>query len=102
MDNTFHDSNPDEPHHDKPRDLSFYLTLIFVVAPIYAVIPLSWLYLLHCLYYGAWWSYTLKGYVFLTFACAEVSQFRCVLLHPLYSVASRSYSVYIIISLLAK
>ncbi|KAJ7781160.1 hypothetical protein B0H16DRAFT_1497273 [Mycena metata] len=58
----------DAPRH---RDLSFYLVALFLVAPLRAVAPLSWTFVVYSLFTGSIWTFAWKGRLAFLFAVCE-------------------------------
>ncbi|KAJ7129584.1 hypothetical protein C8R44DRAFT_830056 [Mycena epipterygia] len=59
---------------DSPRrrDLSFFFVAVVFVAPLRAVAPLSWAFVLHSLHTGSIWSFGWKGRLTFAFSICEV------------------------------
>jgi hypothetical protein len=51
------DSAEQPPPH-RNRDLSFYLVLLFCVVPVWSAVPVSWLFVIHTLGSGKFWSFS--------------------------------------------
>lgn len=66
------DKKDDAPARVAPRDASLYAVLFFLVIPLFAVIPISWAFVIHSLYTGTLWSLTWQGRLCFVFALAEV------------------------------
>ncbi|KAJ7283568.1 hypothetical protein C8J57DRAFT_739016 [Mycena rebaudengoi] len=60
---------PDSPRR---RDLSFFLVALLLVAPLRAVAPLSWAFVLYALRSGSIWSFTWKGKLAFALALCEL------------------------------
>ncbi len=56
----------------RTRSLSFYLVLLFVVVPVWSVVPLSWAFVVCVLYSGRIWSLAWRGRLSLAVALCEV------------------------------
>ena len=54
------------------RDLTFYLVLLFAVAPIWSVVPLSWAFVIYALHYGLIWTFSWRGWALFVVALSEV------------------------------
>ena len=67
-------SDSDAPHVPPKRDLSFYVVFLAAVLPIWSLVPLSWIVVIHALYSGKVWSLALEGRIFYFIALCEVSQ----------------------------
>lgn len=61
------------------RDLSFYLVFFIAVAPLWSIVPLSWLFVVYALRTGVIWSFGLQGRAWFAAALCEVRVlcFRC-------------------------
>ncbi|KAJ7094688.1 hypothetical protein B0H15DRAFT_830514 [Mycena belliarum] len=60
---------PDAP---RTRDISFYFVAFVLVAPLRAVAPLSWAFVLYSLHTGSIWSFAWKGRLAFALAICEV------------------------------
>jgi hypothetical protein len=78
---------PDSPRR---RDLSFFLVALLLVAPLRAVAPLSWAFVLYALRSGSIWSFTWKGK--LAFALALCELFFSVYHYRLAAVVSAPWT----------
>lgn len=64
-----------EVHIPRPsRSWSFWLVLFFAVAPIWSLVPLSWVVVIYILRTGKIWTLGWKGYILFGWALAEVLQ----------------------------
>lgn len=56
----------------RTRQLSFYLVLLFLVAPLWSTIPLSWAFVLYSLRSGRIWAFGWQGQTLFAVALCEV------------------------------
>lgn len=63
----------DSEHPKKSRDISYYITLVVAVLPVWSVVPLSWAYVVYHLCTGQVWLYRLSKQVLFGAALVEVS-----------------------------
>jgi pimeloyl-ACP methyl ester carboxylesterase len=76
----------EEIEPSRKRDLSFYIVLLFVVAPLWGTVPLSWAFVVYALRSGSIWTYTWLGRSLFLLALCEV--FFSVYHHRLATQAS--------------
>jgi hypothetical protein len=66
-------------HSHRTRDISYYLTLVGAVSPIWSIVPLSWAYVVYNLYIGRIWLATFPKQAFFAAALIEVRTCACLL-----------------------
>jgi hypothetical protein len=70
---TINPNTIDEEKHNIPtRSLSFYLVLLFAVAPIWLIIPICWVFVIHSLRSGWIWIFSWQGWICFAVALCEV------------------------------
>lgn len=62
----------ENPHPPRPKDLSYYLVLLFAVIPIWSVVPASWAFVIYSLRTGKIYTFAWKGRLYFAVALCEV------------------------------
>jgi hypothetical protein len=68
----------EEPLRLRPRALSFYIVLLWIIVPLWSTLLISWAFVIYALHSGRVWTFARPNIILFAIALCEVSRTSCL------------------------